>query len=122
MVKIRLLIHSFSHALRGLGMVLRAEQNFRVQLLIAVLAVALGFILKLRGAEMIVILVVSMFVLVLELLNSGTERLVDVVQPRLHHAARDIKDIMAGAVLVSSVIAVIIALIIFVPKIFPYGG
>lgn len=121
MLKIRFLVHSFVHATRGLKTVFRSEQNFRVQIFAAAIAVVAGFLLKLRAAEMIVILLVSMSVLVLELLNSATERLVDVVEPRLHHAARDIKDVMAAAVLVSSIVSLVIAGIIFIPKLSGYG-
>lgn len=112
-----MLFHSFRHAFRGIRMVFRSEQNFRVQLIAAALAVAAAIIIRLRTAELIVILLVSMFVLVLELLNSGTERMVDVVEPRLHHAARDIKDIMAGAVFISSLVALTIGIIIFLPHV-----
>ena len=108
---------SFIYALRGLRTVFREERNFRVQIFAAVAVLVLAWFLRLRAWEILVILLVSAFVLVLELLNSVTERLIDVFRPRLHHAVAEIKDIMAGAVLVSSVTSVIVAVIIFVPYI-----
>lgn len=111
---------SFSYAIRGIRTVFREERNFRFQLLAAVMALLVSFFLRLRAWEVLLILLVSAFVLVLELLNSVTERLIDVFRPRLHHAVAEIKDIMAGAVLVSSVVAVIIALIVFVPRLIEF--
>lgn len=108
---------SFTFALRGLRTVFREERNFRIQLVAAACALALAFFLGLRSSEILVIVLVSGFVLVLELLNSVTERLIDVFRPRLHHAVEEIKDIMAGAVLVSSIVSAIIATIIFLPYI-----
>jgi diacylglycerol kinase len=59
-----------------------------------------------------------MTVLVLELINSSMERLVDLVKPQLHESARDIKDLMAAAVLMASFFAVLIGLMIFLPSFF----
>ena len=56
-----------------------------------------------------------MTVLVLELLNSSIERLVDLAKPRLHEEAGTIKDLMAGAVLLASMVAVIVGILIFWP-------
>jgi diacylglycerol kinase len=54
-----------------------------------------------------------MFVLVLELLNTSIEHLVDLVKPRLNEYVKEVKDVMAGAVLLASVFAVIIGAVIF---------
>jgi diacylglycerol kinase len=55
---------------------------------------------------------------VLELLNSVVERFVDVVKPRIHHYAMDIKDIMAAAVFVASLGALIVGIVILGPHVF----
>jgi diacylglycerol kinase len=56
-------------------------------------------------------------VLVLELMNSIFERMVDILKPRIHHYVEDIKDIMAGTVLVASLGSALIGLLIFWPYI-----
>ncbi len=110
------LFRSFRHALRGLVLAFRTERNFRIQSFAAVVVLALMLTLPLETWERVVLLLVTMFVLVLELLNSSLERLVDLSKPRLHALAGDIKDLTAGSVLVAAVCAAVIGLVILLPK------
>lgn len=105
----------FLYALRGLGVVLREEASFRVQLAAFVFVVVLGMILEIEAWEWIALLLVSASVLLLECVNSAVERLADAVEPRLHNLVRDIKDILAGAVFIMSFAAVLIGCIVFAP-------
>jgi diacylglycerol kinase len=63
----------------------------------------------------VILILLIALVLTLEILNTIIEHMVDIVQPRLHESVRTIKDMMAGAVLVSSLGSVIIGLIIILP-------
>lgn len=110
------LFRSFRHALRGLALAFRSERSFRIQSFAALLVIALILVLPLDILERVILLLVTMFVLVLELLNSSLERLVDLSKPRLHALAGDIKDLMAGSVLVAAVCAAIIGFVILWPK------
>ncbi len=109
---------SFTHALRGMRTCFTSERNFRFQIAAGLLAVSASFALPVLPWQRIVVWFVVMIVLVLELVNSSMERLVDLVKPQLHESARDIKDLMAAAVLMSSFFAVLIGLMIFLPSIF----
>lgn len=109
------LIRSFRHALRGLALAFKSERSFRLQTLAAALVVVLIIILPLELWERSILLLVSMFVLVLELLNSSLERLVDLSKPRLHALAGDIKDLMAGSVLVAASFALVLGIVIIGP-------
>lgn len=115
MVKLDKLAKSFRYAARGIARVVREEQNFRVEMAIALVVVGLMFIFDLKAAERAIITLAIILVLVLELMNSIFERVVDLLKPRIHHYVEDIKDIMAGAVLVASVGSVLIGLLIFWP-------
>lgn len=106
---------SFSYAAKGIMVVAKEEQNFRIQLAIGVLVVALMFALGLRTSEKALLTLAIVLVLVLELVNSIFERLVDMMKPRIHHYVEDIKDIMAGTVLVASVGSLLIGALIFWP-------
>lgn len=110
---------SFGFALSGLKEALINEPNIRVQLIAATLATALGLWLKISRTEWIILLFTIAFVLVLELINTTLEAIVDIVSPRKHPKAKVAKDVSAAAVLVSAILAVIIAGIIFLPKLFP---
>jgi diacylglycerol kinase len=93
----------------------REEQSFRLQLVAAAVLTALIFIFRLSRSETALLVVVAAFTLVLELLNGAVERLVDLFKPRIHTYAEQIKDMMAGAVLVSSVGALIVGILVFAP-------
>ena len=58
-----------------------------------------------------------MVVLIMELINTIMERVVDILKPRVHPYVRLIKDLMAASVLLASILAVIVGLIIFIPYI-----
>lgn len=106
---------SLRFAWKGIKTLARQEQSFRIQLLIAVIVLALIFIFDLKRSETALILVVTTSVLVLELLNSAVERLVDLFKPRIHRYAEEIKDLMAGAVLVGSAGALFVGVLVFWP-------
>ena len=78
-----------------------------VLLLIWWLALPLG--------QAIALLLLIILVLTLELINSILERFVDVFKPRIHPMVEEIKDLMAGAVLIASLGALIVGLLIFLP-------
>jgi diacylglycerol kinase len=71
--------------------------------------------LPLSTTERLVLLLVTGLILVLELLNTTVERLVDLVKPRLSTYVRDVKDMMAATVLVASLFALIVGSIILFP-------
>ena len=115
MLELAKLRKSFSYAAKGVMLVAREEQNFRVQLLIGLAVVVLMFLFGLRTSEKALLTLAIVLVLVLELVNSIFERLVDMMKPRLHHYVEDIKDIMAGTVLIASIGSLLIGVLIFWP-------
>lgn len=108
---------SFRHAFRGLRYAAVHERNFQIELVIAFFILVSIFVLKLKSWEAIVLILMTMWVLVAELTNTVVERVVDILKPRVHPYARLIKDIMAAVVLISSVVAGIVGIIIFLPYI-----
>lgn len=108
-------VKSMRHALRGLVGVARAEQSFRLQLVGAVVVLVLVVVLPLETWERILLLLMAAAVLVLEVVNSIVERLADAVAPRLHPMVREVKDMMAGMVLLTALTAAVVALVILWP-------
>ena len=115
MIKIKRFRQSLKHALRGVKVVFRSEQSFRVQVIAAVIVLLFSWILNISSFQYIVILFLIGAVLTLELINSIIERIVDTFKPRIHPAVRDIKDIMAATVLIVSVVSTLVAFKIFWP-------
>ena len=106
---------SFTDAFHGLKYAFQNEQNFRVQTTVAIIVLGLAAIFPLKQWETILIVIMILVVLVTELLNTALERFTDLLKPRLHHYVGVVKDVMAGAVLLTSLGAVIIGLFIFLP-------
>lgn len=115
MMKLKQLRNSFGHALRGLSVAFRSEQSFRLQTIAACFVIALAMWLRIKQNELIVILLLVASVLILELLNSIIERLVDALKPRIHPMVKEVKDMMASAVLLMSIFACVIGVLIFYP-------
>jgi diacylglycerol kinase len=111
----RKFLKSLSYAAKGITVVAKEEQSFRIQLVGAAVVVALMFWFRLRVPEKALLTLAIVLVLVLELVNSIFERMVDILKPRIHHYVEDIKDIMAGTVLIASVGALLIGVLIFWP-------
>jgi diacylglycerol kinase len=115
MISLNNFAKSLSHAWRGLNEVYARENSFRIHLLALVLLVAVIIGLGINGIEAAVLILVAAIVIVLELANSIFERWLDIVSPRVGAQVRDAKDIMAAAVLVSSLAALAVGAIIIIP-------
>jgi len=105
----------FGYAFQGLWYSLRTQINMQVHIVIALLAIALGIVLRISSVEFAVIFLAIASVVLVEMLNTVIELCVDLASPEYHPLAKIAKDVAAGAVLVSAIFAVIIAFFIFGP-------
>ncbi len=106
---------SLGHAVRGLAEELKTGNSFRIQAAVFALLIVLVVLLRLRSTDAAVLILVAAGVIVLELVNSVVERLLDIISPGIAPHARDIKDIMAGIVLICAIISVLIGAIVIIP-------
>jgi len=106
---------SFSNALSGLTYALKNEKNFQNEVIAAFFIVAAIIYFKVTRAESVALILVISGVLLAELLNTVVERVLDILKPRVHPYIKMIKDMMAAAVLLTSILAVVIGIIIFYP-------
>ncbi|RZK51171.1 MAG: diacylglycerol kinase family protein [Pedobacter sp.] len=111
-------LSSFGFAFKGLAYAFKTQLNFRVHCIALILVVVLGLFFKLDRSEWLWIVIAVVMVFSAELINTALEVLVDLVSPQQHPKAGAIKDLAAGAVLITAVGALIIGLFIFVPKLF----
>jgi len=107
-------VSSLKYAFSGLKIAYKKEQSFRIQLVVAFLVLLLSFILGLTNLEKAILVLTCCLVLGLELLNSQIEKVLDIVQPCLDHRVKHIKDLSAGAVLIASIAALLVAFFLFV--------
>ena len=101
----RRLTSSFGYAFEGIKYVLKTQPNMKIHSV------------KLSEAEWLAIVIVIGFVLILEVVNTAVETLVDLYTEEYHHLAKVSKDTAAGAVLLMAIVSVVVGLIIFLPKI-----
>ena len=112
-------LRSANHAWRGLGIVFKTTHNLWLQIAFALLAVYAGSVLQISTTEWLFLVFAIGLVIVTETLNTAFEIDIDLTSPEYHPYARDTKDIAAGAVLLSVLLAVIVGGIIFIPKVLP---
>jgi undecaprenol kinase len=117
MIRFGRLLRSFGYALKGLVKVFREEQNLRIQSIASALVIILGIYFKINLTDWALLFLVIGLVLITEITNSAVERITDVLKPRINSYVKEIKDIMAAAVLLSSLAALIAGLFIFLPYI-----
>lgn len=110
-------LKAFKYAFHGLFIFFRSDPNGKLELCFATIAIATGFILHISVQEWLVIILCITMVISLEMINASIEKLCDMVEPAIHPTIKFIKDIAAGAVLLSAVASLTIGLIIFLPKI-----
>lgn len=111
------LINSFGYALDGLKYAFKYEQNLTVHFLATILVIIFGVFFKLSFIEWLVVLLIIGLVIATELINTSIEAVVDLISPEKHPLAKIAKDTAAAAVMIFAITAVIIGLIIFIPKI-----
>ena len=107
---------SFKYAWAGVRYAFVTQRNFRIHTFIGIFAVSLGAFLGIQAMEMAIITMTCAIVMVLELINTAIESVVDLtVKQSYHELAKIAKDCAAGAVLVSAIAAVIVAALILLP-------
>ena len=106
-------IESFNAAVEGFIYVLRAERNMRIHFLAALAIILIGICLAFSSIEMTTLCVIISMVLVSEMVNTAIELTVDIIKSEFHPIARVIKDVSAGAVLITSINAVVVGYMLF---------
>jgi len=107
----------FVFASQGLAVLVKTERNFKFHLFAFFCISIAGFLFKIEKTEWLAVLIISSIILTAEALNSAIEKLCNHLHPEIHPSIKSVKDISAASVLISSIIAVVIAGIIFLPRI-----
>ncbi len=110
-------INSFSYPVKGLKYAYRNEQNLAVDVGIALIVVIFGFIFKVNKYEWAILALTIGLVISCELINTAIEATVDLVTEEYHPLAKVAKDTSAAAVFIFAIVAIIVGLIIFLPKV-----
>lgn len=111
------LLISFRYAWAGVSYAFHTQRNFRIHVVLGLLAVGVGIYLGLSAVEMSVIGLTIGAVLTMELLNTAIESVVDLtVKQSYHELAKIAKDCAAAAVLISALVSIGVAGTLILPK------
>ncbi|OGI06586.1 MAG: hypothetical protein A2Y40_07650 [Candidatus Margulisbacteria bacterium GWF2_35_9] len=120
--KNRFFTDSLFNAVRGFFVAVRRERNLKIHILIAIIVIVAGVYFKISRFEWIAIVFAINIVILSELINTAIELTIDLYTKKYRETAKLAKDIAAGAVLVSSTLAIVIGLFVFYNKVITFIG
>ncbi|MFA5298566.1 MAG: diacylglycerol kinase family protein [Lutibacter sp.] len=109
-------IKAIKYAANGFWILITSENSIIAQLIIAFIMTIIGFLMQISATEWMFQILAIGLILVAESLNTAIENIADFIHPEYHKQIGRIKDISAGAAFFAAIIAVIIGLIIYIPK------
>ncbi len=109
-------LKSVGYAFKGMLILIKTEASIQIQILIAIVVTIAGFYFEISKTEWMAQLGMIGLVMSIEGINTAIEYIADFVHPEHHHKIGLIKDVAAGAVFIASIVAVIMAGIIYIPK------
>ena len=107
----------FGYAFSGIIHGFKSEQNLLIDFILGIIAIVLAILLKFSNIELCMVLLTIGLIMGLELMNTAIEYTVDMAMPEIHPLAKLSKDIAAGSVLLASVCALVVGIILYLPKI-----
>ncbi len=109
-------LKSVGYAFKGMVILIRTESSIKIQLFIAVAVTLAGLYFNISKTEWMIQIAMIGLVMSIEGVNTAIEYIADFIHPEHHHKIGLIKDVAAGAVFIASIVAVIIAGFIYLPK------
>lgn len=107
---------SFKNAFTGLWWALRTQPNFRVHIVLSIVALFFSWFVSISSIEFIIIVFTIILGLSAEMINTALESMTDLITKEWRQEAKIAKDVSAGMMLVVAIGAVIVAGVIFIPK------
>lgn len=106
-------IKSLNTAITGFALVMRTQRNMRYHILAALLIIILSIALNVSGVELMILTITVTLVIVMEMINTALENVINIIKSKYHPIAKVVKDISAAAVLATAINAIIVGYIIF---------
>lgn len=110
-------MRSLKYAHAGAKHALRTQRNIWIHLFIGLAVMAAAVWLRVSRVELAILVLTVSFVIVVEMINTAIEEVVNLAKPEVHPLAALAKNVAAGAVLAAAIGAVMVGLLIFVPRI-----
>ena len=109
---------AMGHALDGVIRAFKTERNLRIDYMIGLFVLLSSLFFDFTKTEFACLCLTIGFVIFAEMINSTVEYMVDLITDKYDDRAKAAKDIAAGAVLISSGVAVVVAYFLFADKIY----
>lgn len=109
-------LKSVGYAFKGMLILIKTEASIKIQVFITIAVTIAGFYFEISHTEWMIQLVMIGMVMSIEGVNTALEYIADFIHPEHHPKIGLIKDVAAGAVFIASIIACIIAGLIYIPK------
>lgn len=119
-IKSHHLLDSFAYAFEGLLYVLRTQKHMRFHFVSAILALWVGFLMKMQAWEILILFLTIALVLIAEMFNTCLELTIDLITQHHHPLAKVVKDIAAAIVLVAAMNSLVVAAILILPRLFSF--
>lgn len=107
---------SIQYSVEGFTAAFRHEPSFREDLIFALLLVPFAIILPVNAVSTALMIASLILILIVELLNSATEWVIDYLRPEKHPLAKRIKDMASAAVFLSYINCVVVWAIVLWPS------
>nr|WP_300002204.1 diacylglycerol kinase [Tissierella sp.] len=118
----RNIIDSFNHAVSGIILSIKTERNMLIHYIGAILVLFASLFFDFSRMEFLILLFAVTLVIVMELMNTAIEKTVDMITVEYHPLARLVKDIAAGAVLISAMNAFLVGYLLFFDRLNTLSG
>ncbi len=110
-------LNSFKYAIKGMREVIKSERNAKIHLFFAGLAIIGSIVLKVGVLEFLFVFTSIILVIFAEIINTAIEKTLDLISQENNHAVELTKDMMAAAVLLTAIGSLVVAFVVFVPRI-----
>ena len=111
------LLKSINTAITGFLLVMRTQKNMRYHFLAALFIIILSVALNVSRIELMILTLTVTLVLIMEMINTAIENIINIIKTKYHPVAKVVKDISAAAVLASAINALVVGYIFFSTKI-----
>ncbi len=118
-MKLMNLIDSFNYAIQGIVNTLKTEMNMKIHFLAAFLVIITSLFFNFSKVEFLILCFTISLVIITEMINTAIEKTIDMFTTEYHPLAKTAKNVAAGAVLVSSVNALVVGYLLFFERINP---
>lgn len=116
------LIKSFNYAVEGIIYTLKKEANMKIHFFIAFIVLLSSLFFNFSRIEFVMLIFTISLVMITEMINTAVEKTIDMYTDVFHPLAKIAKDVAAGAVLIASINAIIVAYLLFFDRVNPIAS